>query len=84
MVGEPEFDTSGADFTMRLPDGEIAEIRLPLLGRQNVANALGAAAAAQAIGVSTDDIVTGLGRAAAVGGRLQVAAGPRRRDARRR
>ena len=71
VVGEPEFDTSGADFTMRLPDGEIAEIQLPLLGRQNVANALGAAAAAQAIGVSTDDIVTGLGRAAAVGGRLK-------------
>ncbi len=71
VIGEPEFDTSGADFTMRLPDGETVEIRLPLLGRQNVANALAAAAAAQAIGVSTDDIVTGLGRAAAVGGRLK-------------
>jgi UDP-N-acetylmuramoyl-tripeptide--D-alanyl-D-alanine ligase len=71
VVGEPAFDTSGADFTMRLPDGETAEVRLPLLGRQNVANALAAAAAAQAVGVSIDDIVTGLGRAAAVGGRLK-------------
>jgi UDP-N-acetylmuramoyl-tripeptide--D-alanyl-D-alanine ligase len=44
---------------------------LPLLGRQNVANALAAAAASQAVGVSTDDIVTGLGRAAPVRGRLK-------------
>jgi UDP-N-acetylmuramoyl-tripeptide--D-alanyl-D-alanine ligase len=71
VVGEPEFDRSGVDFTMRLPDGEVVDVRLPLLGRQNVANALAAAAGAQAIGVSTDDIVTGLGRAAAVGGRLK-------------
>jgi UDP-N-acetylmuramoyl-tripeptide--D-alanyl-D-alanine ligase len=75
VVGEPEFHTSGADFTMRLPDGEVADVRLPLLGRQNIANALAAAAAAQAVGVSSDDIVTGLGRAAAVGGRLKSLAG---------
>jgi UDP-N-acetylmuramoyl-tripeptide--D-alanyl-D-alanine ligase len=75
VVGDPEFDTAGADFTMRLPDGETADVRLPLLGRQNVANALAAAAAAQAVGVSTDDIVTGLGRASAVRGRLKSLAG---------
>ena len=56
---------------MRLPDGEELDVRLPLLGRQNVANALAAAAAAEAVGVSSDDIVTGLGRATAVRGRLQ-------------
>ena len=44
---------------MRLPDGEEVDVRLPLLGRQNVANALAAAAAAQAVGASTDDIVAG-------------------------
>ncbi len=44
---------------MRLPDGEEADVWLPLLGRQNVANALAAAAAAQAVGASTDDIVAG-------------------------
>jgi len=71
VVGDPDFDTSGADFTMRLPDGETVDVRLPLLGRQNVVNALAAAAAAQTVGVSTDDIVTGLGRAAAVRGRLK-------------
>ncbi|HUO67482.1 MAG TPA: UDP-N-acetylmuramoyl-tripeptide--D-alanyl-D-alanine ligase [Gammaproteobacteria bacterium] len=75
VIGEPEFDTNGADFRMRLPDGEELDIRLPLLGRQNVANALAAAAAAEAVGVSSDDIVTGLGRATAVRGRLKSLAG---------
>ena len=71
VLGEPAYDTAGADFTMRLPDGEEIEVQLPLLGRQNVANALAAAAAAQAVGTSVDDIVTGLGRATAVRGRLK-------------
>ena len=75
VIGEPEFDTHGADFRMRLPDGEELDVRLPLLGRQNVANALAAAAAAEAVGVSSDDIVTGLGRATAVRGRLKSLAG---------
>jgi UDP-N-acetylmuramoyl-tripeptide--D-alanyl-D-alanine ligase len=75
VIGEPEFDTNGADFRMRLPDGEELDVRLPLLGRQNVANALAAAAAAEAVGVSSDDIVTGLGCATAVRGRLKSLAG---------
>ena len=75
VVGEPAYDTAGADFTIRLPDGEEADVRLPLLGRQNVANALAAAAASQAVGTSVDDIVTGLGRASAVRGRLKALAG---------
>jgi UDP-N-acetylmuramoyl-tripeptide--D-alanyl-D-alanine ligase len=60
---------------MRLPDGEELDVRLPLLGRQNIANALAAAAAAEAVGVSSDDILTGLGRATAVRGRLKSLAG---------
>jgi UDP-N-acetylmuramoyl-tripeptide--D-alanyl-D-alanine ligase len=75
VVGEPRFDASGAHFTMRLPDGETADAYLPLLGRQNVANALAAAAAAQAIGAGADDIVTGLARATPVRGRLKPSAG---------
>ena len=75
VIGEPDFDTSGADFRMRLPDGEELDVRLPLLGRQNIANALAAAAAAEAVGVSSDDILTGLGRATAVRGRLKSLAG---------
>jgi UDP-N-acetylmuramoyl-tripeptide--D-alanyl-D-alanine ligase len=75
VVGEPEFGTAGSEFTMRLPDGEELDVWLPLLGRQNVANALAAAAAAQAAGASVDDIGAGLARAAPVRGRLRVVAG---------
>jgi UDP-N-acetylmuramoyl-tripeptide--D-alanyl-D-alanine ligase len=60
---------------MRLPDGEETDAWLPLLGRQNVANALAAAAAAQAVGASTEDIVVGLARAAPIRGRLRALPG---------
>jgi UDP-N-acetylmuramoyl-tripeptide--D-alanyl-D-alanine ligase len=75
VIGEPRFDAAGAEFTMRLPDGETLEARLPLLGRQNIANALAAAAAAHAVGASAEDIVAGLARAAAVRGRLNAVPG---------
>jgi len=60
-----------------LPDGEEADVWLPLLGRQNVANALAAAAAAQAVGASVEDIVAGLARATPVRGRLRAVQGRR-------
>ena len=60
---------------MHLPDGEEADVWLPLLGRQNVANALAAAAAAQAVGTSVEDIVAGLARATPVRGRLRAVPG---------
>ena len=66
---------TGSEFRMRLPDGEEADVWLPLLGRHTVANALAAAAAAQAVGTGTDDIVAGLARAAPVRGRLRAVAG---------
>ncbi|HJR71064.1 MAG TPA: UDP-N-acetylmuramoyl-tripeptide--D-alanyl-D-alanine ligase [Gammaproteobacteria bacterium] len=75
VLGEPHSVATGSEFRMRLPDGEEADVWLPLLGRQNVANALAAAAAAQAVGASTEDIVAGLARAAAVRGRLRAAPG---------
>jgi UDP-N-acetylmuramoyl-tripeptide--D-alanyl-D-alanine ligase len=75
VIGEPRYDTDGADFAMHLPDGEKVDVYLPLLGRQNVANALAAAAAAQAVGTSADDIVAGLARATPVRGRLKASAG---------
>jgi UDP-N-acetylmuramoyl-tripeptide--D-alanyl-D-alanine ligase len=75
LADEPRSDATGMSFKMRLPDGPPLPIRLPLLGRQNIANALAAAAAAQAIGASAEDIVTGLGRARAVSGRLKSLAG---------
>ena len=66
---------TGSEFRMRLPDGEEVDVWLPLLGRQNVANALAAAAAAQAVGASTEDIVAGLARAMPVRGRLRAVPG---------
>ncbi|HVJ28727.1 MAG TPA: UDP-N-acetylmuramoyl-tripeptide--D-alanyl-D-alanine ligase, partial [Gammaproteobacteria bacterium] len=75
VLGSPHFLAKGSEFRMRLPDGEEADVWLPLLGRQNVANALAAAAAAQAVGTSVDDIVAGLARAAPVRGRLLAVPG---------
>jgi UDP-N-acetylmuramoyl-tripeptide--D-alanyl-D-alanine ligase len=75
VLGEPNFRATGSEFRMHLPDGDEADVWLPLLGRQNVANALAAAAAAQAVGASTEDIVVGLGRAAPVRGRLRAVPG---------
>ena len=75
VLGEPDFRATGSEFRMRLPDGGEADVWLPLLGRRNVANALAAAAAAQAIGASTEDIMAGLARAAPVRGRLRAVPG---------
>ena len=52
-------------------------IVLPLSGRHHIANALAAAAAAQAVGVSLEDIAGALGTARAVTGRLSVLAAAR-------
>ena len=66
---------AGSQFTLRLPDGQTGEVRLPLPGRHNVLNALAAAAAAHALGASAEQIRRGLGRAQPVKGRLNVLAG---------
>ena len=55
---------------LRLPD-DTAEITLQVPGRHNIYNALAAAAAATAIGVSTTSIVEGLQHFKAPPGRLQ-------------
>ncbi|HVY80737.1 MAG TPA: UDP-N-acetylmuramoyl-tripeptide--D-alanyl-D-alanine ligase [Steroidobacteraceae bacterium] len=57
-------------FTLVCPSGS-ASVQLKLAGRHNVTNALCAAAAAAAAGVSMDHIVAGLGAVQAVKGRLQ-------------
>jgi UDP-N-acetylmuramoyl-tripeptide--D-alanyl-D-alanine ligase len=75
VVGEPRFGADGSEFALRLPDGEEFDVWLPLLGRQNVANALAAAAAAHAVGASPEDIAAGLARVVPVSGRLRTVAG---------
>ena len=75
IAGDPAFDASGTRFTMRLPGGAAVDVSLPLPGRQNVANALAAAAAAHAAGAGPDEIAAGLSRAAGVRGRMTLLAG---------
>ena len=70
-LGAVTATSEGSEFTLGLPDGRAVEIRLPLLGRANIANALAAAAAAAAAGASDDEIWQGLARARPVKGRLQ-------------
>ncbi|TAM69076.1 MAG: UDP-N-acetylmuramoyl-tripeptide--D-alanyl-D-alanine ligase [Microbacteriaceae bacterium] len=53
---------TGTTFTLVLPEGAARPVRFRVLGEHHVMNALAAAAAAHALGVSIDDIVAGLQR----------------------
>ncbi len=59
-----EEDLSGTRFTLVIPGGE-AEVRLPLVGRHNVANALAASAVGFYFGLSAEKIARALGTATA-------------------
>jgi UDP-N-acetylmuramoyl-L-alanyl-D-glutamate--2,6-diaminopimelate ligase len=63
-------DAAGARFELVTPMGG-AEVRLPLLGRFNVANALGVAACAWGMGVPVDSVAERLTRAPQVPGRME-------------
>lgn len=75
VLGEVASVAGGSRFRLRLPDGDTADVALPLLGQRNVINALAAAAAARAVGARTEDIVAGLERVRAVPGRMRAFAG---------
>ena len=60
----------GSTFRLVAPAGA-ADVRLSLLGRYNVSNALAAAAACSALGLSPEAIARSLGRLGAVPGRLE-------------
>src|SRR4051795_5061794 len=64
------FDGTGSDFVAVTPDGEFPA-RVPLPGRFNVLNALGAWAAARALGAPPAGLAEGLARAATAPGRFQ-------------
>jgi UDP-N-acetylmuramoyl-L-alanyl-D-glutamate--2,6-diaminopimelate ligase len=63
-------DASGARFELVTPTGSAA-VRLPLLGRFNVANALAVAACAWGLGVAPDTIAAHLTSAPQVPGRME-------------
>lgn len=62
----------GVSFELVAPAGS-AEVRLRLLGRHNVRNALAAAAAGTALGLAPDRIAAGLSQVGAYAGRLSLA-----------
>lgn len=63
-------DAGGSWFTLIAPGGS-ADVRLPLLGRFNVANALGVAACAVGLGVSVTEVAQRLNGAPQVPGRME-------------
>jgi UDP-N-acetylmuramoyl-L-alanyl-D-glutamate--2,6-diaminopimelate ligase len=67
---EVAFDASGSAFTCLSPAGEI-EVRIPLPGDFNVANALAALAVAQALGLDLRRAAAALSSAAPVPGRFE-------------
>ena len=65
-----ESDLSGSRFRVHTPDGAV-ELRCPMPGRHNAANATGALAAARALGVDDAVAAGALAALEAVPGRLQ-------------
>ncbi|SMG10008.1 UDP-N-acetylmuramoyl-L-alanyl-D-glutamate--2,6-diaminopimelate ligase [Dethiosulfovibrio salsuginis] len=61
-------DGIGFDLTI---EGSTSPVRIPIIGRYNVSNALAAAAACWSIGFSREEIVTGLEMLPAVPGRME-------------
>ncbi len=69
---EVSFDSIGASFTVATPGGGEIAVRTGMPGHFNVANALGAFAAATAMGVDPQTAAAGLAGAARVPGRFEV------------
>ena len=61
---------NGSHFVLSTPQGD-AEVRLPLPGRHNIANALAAASIALALDIPLETIVAGLEQVSGVAGRLR-------------
>lgn len=66
-----QLNSTDTRMKLSLPDGVI-EVNLKVLGKHNVYNALAAAAAATAVGVTKENIVLGLELFNGVSGRLQL------------
>lgn len=64
-------DADGIAFTLAADDVMRTDIRLALPGRHNVANALLVAAAAHSLGLTMDQVASGLAKTPAITGRLE-------------
>jgi len=69
-ASDVRFDLTGARFTLHSPTGA-HELTLPMPGRFNVANALGALATAHALGVPLEVLIAALERGVHVPGRFE-------------
>ncbi len=67
-------ENSGCVIQLRTPNGD-AEMRIGLIGKHNVMNALAAAAASLEAGASVSDVAKGLAKLKAVSGRLELKQG---------
>lgn len=72
--GEFEADESGSLIHMKTTLGDL-DMRLPLLGKHNVLNAVAATAASVAAGASLENVKLGLAKLQAVAGRLETKLG---------
>lgn len=70
-ASEVRYSPRGSHWTLR-SGGKSASVTLPLIGDFNVANALGAAAAAIALGLPVDEVAAKLGTMPQVPGRLEL------------
>ena len=71
-AAQVRFDADGTEFTLLESGTPAGRLRSPLLGRHNVANALGAIALTRGLGVSVDEIAAALPRFEGVRRRLEV------------
>jgi UDP-N-acetylmuramoyl-tripeptide--D-alanyl-D-alanine ligase len=67
-------ESVGCAIELKTPHGD-AEIRVGLIGKHNVANALAATAAALETGVKLNDVASGLQKLRAISGRLELKQG---------
>jgi UDP-N-acetylmuramoyl-tripeptide--D-alanyl-D-alanine ligase len=74
VTGSYALARDGSTVHLVTPQGAV-DLRLPLLGRHNVMNALGASAAALAAGAAIQDIAPALEKLKPVAGRLEVKEG---------
>lgn len=71
-IQQVQLDTFGRAAFTALLDGESVEFKLGVLGEHNVANALAAACAARAVGISVEMIKRGLAKYTGDKGRMQL------------
>jgi UDP-N-acetylmuramoyl-L-alanyl-D-glutamate--2,6-diaminopimelate ligase len=75
-AGDLRCDSGGCHFTLHTPAGRapiaVRDVALPMAGAFNVANALGALAAAHALGGDLDLLIGALERGVSVPGRMEV------------